>query len=148
MNKKQLARLEPFKDFLSLRGDFDRLFENFFGRLPVERQDLWAPIVDIVENNGNIEVKAELPGMKKDDIKVTVRNNMLQLSGERKHEEETKEKTFHRIERYYGKFCRTIELPADIDTDKIKAKYADGVLHITLPKPESMKPKQIDVEVK
>jgi HSP20 family protein len=148
MNEKQLVRREPFKNFLNLRDDFGHLFESFFGRMPMERQDLWLPIVDIIENNGNIEVKAELPGMNKDDIKVRIKNNMLQLSGERKQEKEIKEKTFHRVERYFGKFCRTIQLPADINTDKIKAQYKDGVLNITLPKPESMKPKEIEVEVK
>jgi len=148
MNEKQITRWEPFRNFLSLRDNFDGLFETFFGRKPMERQDFWLPTVDIVENNGNIEVKVELPGMNKDDIKVTIKNNMLRLSGERKQEEETKEKTFHRIERYFGKFCRTIQLPADIDADKIKAKYKDGVLNITLPKPKSMKPKEIEVEVK
>ena len=148
MNEKQITRWEPLRNFLSLRDNFDDLFENFFGRMPMERQDLWAPIVDIVENNGNIEVKVELPGMNKDDIKVTIKNNMLRLSGERKQEEETTEKTFHRSERYFGKFCRTIQLPADIDADKIKAQYKDGVLNLTLPKPESMKPKEIEIEVK
>lgn len=148
MNEKQITRWEPFRNFLSLRDNFDGFFENFFGRIPTERQDFWLPTVDIVENNGNIEVKVELPGMNKDDIKVTIKNNMLRLSGERKQEEETKKKTFHRIERYFGKFCRTIQLPADIDADKIKAQYKDGVLNITLPKPESMKPKEIEVEVK
>ena len=148
MNEKQLTRWEPLRNFFSLRDNFDGFFENFFGRMPMERQDLWAPIVDIVENNGNIEVKVELPGMNKDDIKVTIKNNMLRLSGERKQEEETTEKTFHRIERYFGKFSRTIQLPADIDADKIKAQYKDGVLNITLPKPKSMKPKEIEIEVK
>jgi HSP20 family protein len=148
MNEKQITRWEPLRNFLSLRDNFDDLFENFFGRMPMERQDLWAPIVDIVENNGNIEVKVELPGMNKDNIKVTIKNNMLRLSGERKQEEETTEKTFHRSERYFGKFCRTIQLPADIDADKIKAQYKDGVLNLTLPKPESMKPKEIEIEVK
>ena len=148
MNEKQITCWEPLRNFLSLRDNFDGLFENFFGRMPMERQDLWAPTVDIVENNGNIEVKVELPGMNKDDIKVTIKNNMLQLSGERRQEEKTEEKTFHRIERYFGKFSRTIQLPADIDADKIKAQYKDGVLNITLPKPKSMKPKEIEVEVK
>ncbi len=148
MNEKQLTYWEPLRNLLSSRNNFDGLFENFFGRMPMERQDLWAPIVDIVENNGNIEVKVELPGMNKDDIKVTIKNNMLRLSGERMQEEKTAEKTFHRSERYFGKFYRTIQLPADIDADKIKAQYKDGVLNITLPKPESMKPKEIEIEVK
>jgi HSP20 family protein len=145
---KSIARWEPFKELVSLRGDFDRFFESFFGGLPVVQEDLWAPVVDIVENNGNIEVKAELPGMSKEDIKVTVKDNILSLSGERKQEKETKEKTYHRIERFYGSFCRNIPLPESVEADKVKASYKDGVLNIILPKPASAKPKKIDVEVK
>jgi HSP20 family protein len=145
---KNLARWEPFKDLVSLRSDFDRLFESFFGGIPAVQDNFWAPVVDIVENNGNIEVKAELPGMTKEDIKVTVKDNILSLSGERKQEKETKEKTFHRIERYYGSFCRNIQLPESVEADKVKATYKDGVLNIVLPKPESAKPKKIDVDVK
>jgi len=148
MKERNLIRWEPFRDLVSLRDDFDRLLENFFGRGPIEKEEFWAPVMDVVESNGNIEVKAELPGMKKEDIKVTVKDNILSVSGERKQEKETKDKTFHRIERYYGKFCRSIELPSEVDSDKVKATYKDGVLNITLPKPESAKPKQIEVEVK
>lgn len=148
MNEKKIARWEPFRDLMSMRDDFDRLFESFFGGMPVIREDFWTPFVDIVENNGNIEVKAEIPGMKKEDIKVTVRDNVLSIVGERKQEQETKEKTFHRIESYYGKFNRNIRLPSEVEADKIKATYKDGILNITLPKPESAKPKKIEVEIK
>lgn len=145
---KNLTQWEPFRGLVSLRSDFDRLFESFFGNLPVVQESMWAPVVDIVEKNGNIEVKAELPGMSKEDIKVTVKDNVLSLSGERKQEIETKEKTFHRIERFYGSFCRNIQLPERVKADKVKATYKDGVLNIVLPKPASAKPKKIDVEVK
>lgn len=148
MKERNLAKWEPFRNLISFRDDFDRLLENFFGRNPIEREEYWMPTMDVVENNGNIEVTAELPGMKKEDIKVTVKDNILSVSGERKQEEETKDKTFHRIERYYGKFCRSLELPAEVDPDKVKAVYKDGVLHISMVKPESAKPKQIEVEVK
>jgi HSP20 family protein len=148
MADKFLNKWEPFRDMLNLRTDMDRLFKTFFGGVPEEREGFWAPVIDIEEDNENIMVKAELPGIKKDDIKVTVRDNMLSVSGERKQEKETKEKTFHRIERSYGKFSRTITLPTAVDADRIKATYKDGILNITLPKPESIKPKQIDVEIK
>jgi len=148
MNEKKIARWEPFRDLVSMRDDFDRLFESFFGRMPVIREDFWTPSVDIVESNGNIEVKAEIPGMKKEDIKVTVRDNVLSIVGERKQEKETKEKTFHRVESYYGKFSRNIQLPSEVEADNIKATYKDGILNITLPKPESAKPKKIEVEIK
>ncbi|NOR17694.1 Hsp20 family protein [candidate division WOR-3 bacterium] len=148
MTHRYLTKWEPFSDLVSLRDDMDRFFETFFGQHPEDREGFWTPILDIEESNGNIVVKAEIPGMEKDEIKVSVRNNMLSISGERKQEIETKDKTFHRIERSYGKFSRIITLPSEVDADKIKAAYKDGVLNIILPKPESMKPKQIEVEIK
>jgi HSP20 family protein len=148
MADKYLSKWEPFRDLLSLRTDMDRLFKSFFADYPEDRDGFWAPVIDIEENGSNLVVKAELPGMKKEDIKVAVRDNILTVSGERSHENETKNKTFHRIERSYGKFSRVITLPADVDSNKVKASYKDGILSITLPKPESAKPKQIDVEIK
>lgn len=146
MADKYLKKWEPFRELVTLRDEMDRIFESFFGDYPVMREGFWAPVIDISENNGNIEVKAEIPGMKKDDIKISVRDNMLSITGERKQENETKDKKFHRIERFYGKFSRNIRLPADVDADKVKATYKDGILNITLPKPESMKKKEIEVE--
>jgi HSP20 family protein len=105
-------------------------------------------VVDIEENNESILVRAEIPGMTKDDIKVSVQGNMLTIMGERKQESETKNKTYHRVERSYGKFSRMITLPTDVEADKVKANYKDGILSITLPKPEAVKPKHIDVEIK
>jgi HSP20 family protein len=148
MADKFLSRWEPFRDMLSLRADMDRLFKSLFGEIPEEKEGFWAPVMDIEEDNDNIMVKAEIPGMKKEDIKVSVRNNVLMISGERAQEKELKNKTYHRVERYYGKFSRTITLPSEVETDKIKASYKDGVLCVTLPKPESKRPKQIDVEIK
>ena len=148
MAEKYLSIWEPFRDLVSMRADMDRLFSSFFGRLPEDTDGFWSPALDIEENNGNLIVKAEIPGMKKDDIKVSVHNNVLSITGERKQEKETKNKTIHRIERSYGRFSRAITLPSEVDEDKVKASYKDGVLNITLPKPESMKPKQIEVEVK
>ncbi len=148
MAEKYLSKCEPFRDLVSLRIDMDRLFNTFFGGQQLESEGFWAPVLDISENNGNIEVKAEIPGLKNEEIKVSVRDNMLFISGERKQETETKDKTFHRIERSYGKFSRIITLPAEVDADKVKATYKDGILNIILPKPEEMKPKQIQVEVK
>ncbi|MDH4212243.1 MAG: Hsp20/alpha crystallin family protein [candidate division WOR-3 bacterium] len=148
MADKFISRWEPFRDMLSLRADMDRLFSSLFGGAYEEREGLWAPIVDIEEDNDSIMVKAEIPGMSKEDIRVSVQSNILTITGERKRESETKNKTFHRIERTYGKFSRMITLPTDVDSDKVKANYKDGILSITLPKPEAVKPKHIDVEIK
>lgn len=149
MKDKKLTLWEPFSELVTMRDDVDRLFDTFFGRKPQTTTDeFWQPAIDIEENNGNLMVRAEIPGMNKDDIKVSVKEDLLKISGERKQKNETKEKTFHRIERSYGKFVRIIRLPSEVDADKVKASYKDGVLNVTLPKPESMKPKQIDVEIK
>lgn len=148
MADKYLSRWEPFRDMLSLRGDMDRLFSGLFGGVPEDREGFWAPVVDIEEDNDKILVKAEIPGMTREDIKVSVQGNLLTITGERKQENETKNKTFHRIERAYGKFSRMITLPTDVDADKVKATYKDGILNVALPKPESVKPKNIDVEIK
>lgn len=148
MKGKKLTLWEPFRELVTMRDDMDRLFETFFGTQPQTMEDFWRPAIDIEENNGNLMVRAEIPGMNKENIKVSVKEDMLKISGERKQENETKEKTFHRIERSYGKFERIIRLPSEVDADKVKASYKDGVLNVTLPKPESMKPKQIDVEIK
>jgi HSP20 family protein len=148
MNEKKMKVWEPFRDLVSMRDDMDRLFETFFGTQPQSMGDFWRPAIDIEENNGNLMVRAEIPGMTKEDIKVSVQEDLLTISGERKQENETKDKTYHRIERCYGKFRRMIRLPAQVDADKVKASYKDGVLKVTLPKPESLKPKHIDVEIK
>jgi HSP20 family protein len=133
---------------MNLRADMDRFYKSFFGGSPDEQEGFWAPVVDIIEDKENYIVKAEIPGMKKEDIKVTVRDNIIAISGERSSETEEKDKTYHRIERSYGRFSRTIALPSAVDAAKIKASYKDGVLQVTLPKPESAKPRQVDVEIK
>lgn len=147
MNDKKMKKWEPFSELVTMRDDVDRLFDVFFGTQPQTIDDLWRPSIDIEESNGNLMVKAEIPGMKKENIKVSVKEDMLTISGERKQENETRDKTYHRIERSYGQFRRMIRLPAEVDADKVKASYKDGVLSVTLPKPESMKPKHIDVEM-
>ncbi len=149
MADKLIKKWDPFRELVSLREDMDRLFNAFFGKpLAEESEGVWIPVIDIEEDNENFIVSAELPGLKKEDVKISVRGNLLTISGERKKEIETKNKTYHRVERMYGKFSRTISLPSDVDVGKIKAVYKDGVLHITLPKPETMKSKEIEVEIK
>jgi HSP20 family protein len=147
MADKFLGKWEPFRDMLNLRADMDKIFKSFFSGFPEEREGYWAPIIDIEEDKDNIIVKVEIPGMKKDDMKVAVHGKILSVSGERKQESEVRDKTYHRIERAYGKFSRAITLPSEVDADKIKASYKDGLLRINLPKLESVKPRQIDVEI-
>jgi len=105
----------------------------------------WSPAVDIFETEGEIIVKAELPGMDRKDIALNLEKNVLTLKGERRFEKEAKEENYHRIERSYGGFSRSFSIPATVDDDKIRADYKDGVLTIALPKKEQAKPKQIRI---
>ncbi|MGB2696509.1 MAG: Hsp20/alpha crystallin family protein [Candidatus Zixiibacteriota bacterium] len=147
-----LVRWRPFRDLVSIQDEMNRLFNDFFGRVPSRFEgDLsaseWNPSVDISETKDEIVVKAEVPGMKKDDIKINLQDNVLTLKGERKQEKEEKETNFYRMERCYGSFTRSFNLPTMVQADKIKASYKDGILNITLPKAEEVKPKQIPIEI-
>jgi HSP20 family protein len=145
-----LARFEPV-------GDLDVLqnrLSNLFGRSSHRgsgREDLaladWAPLADISEDDKEYIIKTELPDVKKDEVKVTVENGVLTISGERKFEKEEKNKKYHRIERAYGTFVRSFTLPDDADPNKVKAEFKDGILTVHLPKSESAKPKQIEIQV-
>ncbi|MCX7920320.1 MAG: Hsp20/alpha crystallin family protein [bacterium] len=145
-----IVRWSPFRDVLGIRDEMDRLFDNFFARIG-ERgafDTSWAPSVDIYETKDAVVIDAELPGIKQNDISVTVSDNVLTIKGEKKQEKEVKEENYHRVERAYGSFSRSFTLPVGVQSDKIKASYKDGVLKITLPKAEEAKPKQIPIEVK
>jgi len=137
---------------MSIRDEMDRLFDEFFGKTS-ERfglevgEGVWSPDVDISETDNEIIVSAELPGVKKDDIKITLQENVLTLRGEKRQEKETKDENFHRVERCYGAFQRSFTLPATVDAKSIKASYKDGVLKIRLPKVEEAKKKEIPITV-
>ncbi len=146
-----LIRWRPTRDLLNIRDEVNRLFDNFFTGLPERRRGLlegeWAPSVDVAETDNEVVVTAELPGVKQDDVDITITDDVLTLKGEKKEEKEVKEKNYHRIERSYGSFQRSVSLPAGVQADKAKATYKDGVLHITVPKAEEAKPKQIKINV-
>ena len=129
---------------------------NMFNRSPVRRQDgqeesmtvaEWAPLVDISEDDKEYLIKAELPGVKKEDVHISVENGVLTITGERKFEKEEKNKKYHRVERAYGSFVRTFIVPDDAEADKVAAEFKDGLLKIRIPKSEQAKPKQIEVRV-
>jgi len=107
----------------------------------------WAPRVDIAETDKAYEIKAEIPEVNKDDVKVTVDSGVLTIRGERKQEKEEKGKKFHRVERYYGIFTRSFTLPDNVDETKVKASFKDGMLNLQIPKTEKAKPKSIEVKV-
>jgi HSP20 family protein len=132
-----------------LRDELDRLFESSFGDLGRNPQllSVWNPAVDLYEDKDNVIVKAELPGMKKEDIEVSLHAGALSISGERKGEEKFEDAETYRSERFVGRFHRTLTLPSQVDFAKVKAQYKDGILTVTLPKAEEAKPKQIEVKV-
>ncbi len=144
-----LTRWSPARSLFTLKNDMDRLFDEFFrtGLDVTDRVDL-TPLVDVEETDDEFLISAELPGMKRDDIKITFENNILNISGEKKAEKEINEENYHRMERSYGKFSRTIPIPSGVKLDKIDAVYEDGVLNVRIPKTEEAKPKQIEIKVK
>ncbi len=148
-NTPQLSTWPSFGGLSSLRSEIDRLFEAPLSELARASQFLSgaAPAVDVYEDKENFIVKAELPGMKKEEINVTLHDGSLSISGERKSEEKVEKGEVYRSERFFGRFQRTVALPTSVDAGKIKAQYQDGVLTVTLPKAEEAKPKHIDVQV-
>ena len=132
-----------------LRDEIDRLFESPLGELTRTSQLLsgWTPALDVYEEKDHFIVKAELPGLKKEDIEVSFYDGGLSISGERKSETKHEDAEVYRAERFFGRFQRTVTLPTPVAVDKAKASYQDGVLTVTLPKTEEAKPKRIDVSV-
>jgi HSP20 family protein len=135
----------------ALQESMNRLFSDVRAQAPVRGEEIvqgaWIPAVDIFETNEAIVLKAELPGITAQDISVEVKDNTLTLKGEKKFEKEVKEENYHRVERSYGSFQRAFTLPGTILQEKVKAKFKDGILEITLPKVEEAKPKQVKVEI-
>ncbi len=126
-----------FGRLTSLQDELDRLFES-----PLTA---WAPALDVQEDKDSFSIRVELPGMKREDIEVTLQNGALVITGERKEEKVQDDTTVHRQERYYGKFSRVLTLPTAVSGDQVKAQYKDGILTVTLPKAEEAKPKAITV---
>lgn len=144
-----LATWPGFGRLTDLREEIDRLFEAPLAELARTSQILsgWTPPLDLCEDKENLFVRVELPGMKKEDIEVSVHDGSLSIAGERKSDEQFKDADLYRAERFFGRFQRTVSLPSPVAIDKVKAQYKDGVLTITLPKTEEAKPKQINVSV-
>jgi HSP20 family protein len=137
-------------DIFNMQREMNRMFGSFFRGVdePSLLDGTWMPAVDVVEENDEYIVKIELPGVNKDDVKITLESNILTIRGEKKAEKDSDEKNYHRTERSYGIFQRSFTLPESVKNDKIGAEYKDGILTITLPKAEETKPKQIEVKVK
>ena len=154
---KAVTPWRPFMDLTRWERDMDRIMEDFFGRRMRpwwperwsrrEVMELEAPVVDLFEDKNDIVIKAELPGMEKENVEVKLTDHMLTIKGEKKKTEEVKEENYYRSERSYGSFIRTLELPADVHADKVKASFKNGVLEVRLPKTEEAKTKEVKVKV-
>ncbi len=144
-----LATWPGFGRLNDLRDEIDRLFEAPLSELARTSQLLsgWTPALDVYEDKDNVYVRAELPGMKKEDIDLSLHDGTLSISGERKSEETHKDAEVYRAERFFGRFQRTVALPTSVNGNKVKAQYQDGILTVTLAKAEEAKPKHIDVNV-
>ena len=146
-----LIRWRPGRELTTIRDEMNRLFDDFFSGFPERRRELlegeWAPRIDVAETEENVVVTAELPGVNQDNVNITVINDVLTLKGEKKEEKEIKKENYHRVERSYGSFQRSVSLPTGVQADKAKATYKDDILTITIPKAEETKPKSIKINV-
>lgn len=144
---KRRETWEPVDLITDLQNELNRLFHR-----SLHKKNGWTrtfePEIDVVDEKDSFLIKADLPGIKKEDMDIKVEGRVLTLKGERKEEKETKEKNYYASERFYGAFTRMIELPADVKADQVKATYKDGVLEVSLPKTEGAKAKQVAVEIK
>jgi HSP20 family protein len=147
--RPELANWAGFGRLTDLRDEIDRLFDSPLTELAHTTQLLsgWTPALDMFEDKDNLYVRAELPGMKKEEIDLSLHDGSLSISGERKQESKVEDAEVYRAERFFGRFQRTVTLPTPVAVEKVKAQYKDGILTITLPKTEEAKPKHIDVSV-
>ncbi len=146
-----LIRWDPFRELEDMSDRLNRMFSRpalprTNGKETMVVAD-WVPSVDVSETDGDYQIKAEIPDVKKEDVKVTVEDGVLTIQGERMQEKEEKGKKYHRVERSYGSFVRSFTLPDLVDEEKVKAEFKDGVLNLHLPKSEKAKPKAIEVTV-
>jgi HSP20 family protein len=146
-----LIRWDPVKELEDMSERLNRMFARPLSRRDNGKETLtvadWVPTVDIEEGEQDYHITAELPGLSKEDVKITLQEGVLTLQGQRKQEKEEKGKRFHRVERSYGAFVRSFALPDAVDETKVSAEFKDGELHIVLPKSEKAKPKAIEVKV-
>ena len=144
-----LVRWNPWREMTSMHNQLNRMFDSPVFRSHRSDEDvgfgLWNPAVDLYEKDDSFVITAELAGVDKDKISIDLKDGVLTLSGERSDDSEAKEDSYYRRERTYGKFQRAFTLPAEVDSDKIKAEFKDGVLVIEVPKPEKSKPKRITI---
>lgn len=144
-----IVRYDPFRELRGLQDEMNRLFSSSFSRGGSDEQmfgGAWNPNVDIFENKDNIVLEAELPGMKPEDVDISIENNLLTISGERKFEKKNEGDNFHRVERGYGSFTRSFTLPPTVTSENASAEFENGVLRLTLAKREEAKARRIEIK--
>ena len=145
-----LVRWDPARELDAFQSDMNRLFDSFFGH----REDAsgygssrrWIPPMDLVETEDNLVLRADLPGVDQGDIEIEVKDGVLTVSGERKAQHEEKREGYHRVERSFGRFSRSLELPKGVDPENVSAHFDKGVLEVRMPKPEERKPTRIEIQ--
>ena len=143
-------RWEPFGSLVDLQGEVSRLFDTFAGRPMAGTTQTgrpWLPSVDMHETKDDLVLRVELPGVTEKDVAVSIIGDLLTIKGERRWDDQSKDQKFLHVERVYGQFERLIQLPMAVQADKVKAAYRDGVLEITLPKAEDLKPREIKIDI-
>ena len=142
-----LVRWDPAREVDFMQSEMNRVFDAFFGRGPGNgtRGRRWVPAIDLVERDDQLVLRADLPGLDRDDVSIEVKDNVLTVTGERKAEHEEKAEGFHRVERAYGTFSRSLTLPEGIDADAVTAEFDKGVLEVRIPKPEERKPHRVQI---
>jgi HSP20 family protein len=146
----ELTTWRPFRELDKMRSEMDRLWDAFFEGRPRKNMmegEEWLPSVDVSETKNDLVVKAELPGMDPKDIDISLSDGLLTIKGEKKQEKEEKEENYHFIERSYGSFTRSVQLPKEVKHEKISASYRNGVLKVVLPKSEEAKTKEVKIKV-
>lgn len=143
-----IVRFDPFREMRSLQDEVNRLFASSFSRNSDDEivRGAWNPSVDIFENKDQIVLEAELPGIKADDVNISIENNVLTIHGERKFEKKDEGDNFHRVERSYGSFTRSFTLPPTVSSENANAEFENGVLRLTLAKREEAKPRRIEIK--
>ena len=142
-----VERWDPFRSMSDMPGEVNRLFDSFLGRPAASVPRAWAPVLDIHETKDELVLSFELPGVTDKDVSLSITGDLLTLKGERAANRDVKDENVYRVERVYGKFERSVQLPMPVQADKVKATYRDGVLEVKLPKVEEVKPKAIKIDI-
>jgi HSP20 family protein len=142
-----IIRWDPLRDLYSAPSDMNRMFDRFFEGRPAKGEPVrWLPAMDLLETEDALVLRADLPGVKEDDVLIEVRENVLTISGARRAEHEERGEGFHRVERSFGRFSRCLSLPQGVDTEAIAASFSDGVLEVRVPKPPEIEPTHVEID--